>query len=302
MSKISTVILISLAMLVPPLHTLALSGGEILKDSVGARPSGMGEMYTALSGDLNTIYYNIAGMADLPAPEIESTYTIGLFENKNANLTFGLPVEWFGRGTIAAGMLNQAGAKMEINHLDGSTQNLISQNDFIWTVGYAHQITPRLYAGLSMKIYHSIMVEEYTALAYGGDLGILYKDLGLPGLNLGAALRTIGTEIKYLEHGDAMPATLRIGIAYARDFADSHNLKTGGDILFPNDRNPLGNFGIEYAWENMLFARAGYKLGYDIDTFTLGGGIKLYGLRLDYAFSSIEIGGNAHRFGLGYSF
>lgn len=59
---------------------------------------------------------------------------------------------------------------------------------------------------------------------------------------------------------------------------------------------------MEYAWQSTLFLRAEYKLGYDLDTFTVGGGANYRGIQFDYAFSGFTAGGNAHYISLGYSF
>ncbi len=299
--KTLTLLLTSL-LLCGPLYAQVLSGGETLKTAIGARQAGMGEMFTALSGDIHCLYYNPAGLAGLATPVITSSYTSNIFENQEALVAGGLPVSWAGPGALAFSLVNALGAKMEINHLDGTSENLISQNDFLATLGYAQQFLPNFHAGANIKVLSSTLVEQYTATAVGVDLGILMRDAVLPGVNIGAALQHVGSKIQYDEEGDAMPTTLRIGIAYQRVFQQEHGLRAGVDFLFPNDSDSLQHIGVEYAWQNTLFLRAGYKLGYDLDTFTVGGGANYQGIQFDYAFSGFTAGGNAHRIGLGYAF
>ena len=299
--KTLTLLLTSL-LLCGPLYAQVLSGGETLKAAIGARQAGMGEMFTALSGDIHCQYYNPAGLADLASPVITSMYTSNIFENQEALIAGGLPVSWAGPGALAFSLVNALGAKMEINHLDGTSENLISQNDYLATLGYAQQFFPGFYVCANIKVLSSTLVEQYTATAVGVDLGILMHDAVLSGMNIGAALQHVGSEIKYDNEGDAMPTTLRMGIAYQRVFQQEHGLRAGVDLLFPNDSDALQHIGVEYAWQSTLFLRAGYKLGYDLDTFTVGGGVNYQGIRFDYAFSGFTAGGNAHRIGLGYSF
>jgi hypothetical protein len=296
--------LICFGLLLFPSHLCAqqLSGGGTLTEPVGARPSGMGEMFSALSGDVYALHYNVAGISDLAAATISTMYMANMFENKTAQLIFGLPISAFGPGTLAVSMMNFMGAPMEVNHLDGSSETLISQNDFLGILGYGQQLSAHAFVGIGLKYYSSTLVEEYHAQALGLDLGFQYALEDLPGLRLGATVQNLGGNITYIEHGDSMPTTFRMGLAYSFALKSLHDLQVGTDLLFPNDNNPQQNIGIEYSWQNMLFARAGYKIGYDLGFFTAGAGVHLLGFQMDYAFSGREIGGNVHRFSLGYVF
>ncbi len=64
-------------------------------------------------------------------------------------------------------------------------------------------------------------------------------DAFLPGVNIGAALQHVGSKIQYDNEGDALPTTLRMGIAYQRVFQQEHGLQAGVDLLFPNDSDAL---------------------------------------------------------------
>ncbi|MCD4813728.1 PorV/PorQ family protein [bacterium] len=299
--KTLTLVLTSL-LLCGPVYAQILSGGETLKTAIGARQTGMSEAFTALSGDVAAMYYNPAGLAKLTSPEITTMYTANLFENQNALIAFGMPVPFYGSNTLSIGLMNLAGAPMDIYYPDGTTETRTSQNDLITTVGIARQLSTSFSVGFNLKFFYSSLIEEYTALAFGCDLGTQYAFAQLPGLTLGAALQHLGTEIKYEDEGDPMPTTLRIGAAYAWLLGKPHTVTISTDALLPNDSEPLQNIGLEYNWQNTLFIRGGYKLGYDIDAFSIGAGIVFSGLKLDYAFSSTQLELAIHRVSLAYSF
>ncbi|MCK5242273.1 PorV/PorQ family protein [bacterium] len=285
-----------------PTAAYALSGGELLREPAGARQAGMGEAHTAISGNLDGLYYNAASVADIKALQFSSMYALNAFENKNISVALGVPVLWWGKGGLAIGLTSLLGAEMEINYLDGSQEMVTSQQDIALTIGYGHQLTTGMLIGASIKAFHSQLMEEYDALALGADIGLIYKLQDLPGLSAGVALQNIGTEIKYLDQGDPMPTILRAGLAYAKAVGQDHYLVAGLDALFSNDKDPQQHVGIEYAWQDMLFLRTGYKLGYDIDSLTAGAGLKIEGLQIDYAFTSRSIAESIHRFSIGYTF
>jgi hypothetical protein len=43
----------------------------------------------------------------------------------------------------------------------------------------------------------------------------------------------------------------------------------------PNDNNERVNFGGEYAWNETVFARVGYKANYDVEKWTYGAGVRV---------------------------
>jgi len=299
--KYFTILLAGLFLLVwaNSLRAQSLSGGDFLRQTNGARQAGMGETFAALSGDPNALSYNVAGISDLRQGELSSTYTLNRFDNQNMNLIVGLPV---GSGAVAVDISALLGTVMEINNLDGSSETVVSQKDFLVTAGYGLQIMRDASIGLSLKVYSSTLVEEYQAVAFGGDLGILCQNIGFQGFNIGAALQNLGTSIKYVEASDPMPTTLRIGVAYAPQKIGSHGIKTGVDVMLPNDGDPAEHLGLEYAWRDLLFGRIGCQLEESAATLTFGGGVRLDGIRLDYAFVKTDLGGDLHRLELGYAF
>jgi hypothetical protein len=287
-----------------PLYANAqtLSGGETLREPLGVRQTGMGEAFTALSGDVQSLHYNPAGLADLAAPEIDTLYAADLFSAQTAHVIFGTPVAWIGSGSLALDCYALLGPAIEINNLDGTSESLISQRDLVVSAGYGQPITPGLSVGAAAKFFHSTLVEEYSATAVGGDVGMLYQGLGLPGISLGAALQNLGTPIKYLEQSDPMPTLFRVGFGYATPKNSTHGLRVGLDLLFPNDQDAQTHLGMEYGWQERFFLRGGYKLGSALESFTVGAGLLLNGLSVNYSFAKMAVGPDVQRFGLGYRF
>lgn len=293
--------------LVVPIVMLAtisygLSGGELLREPVGARQTAMGEAFTAMDNDINGLYYNVAGLATLSEMQVSTMMALNAFENKTINLSLGLPVDWFGKATIALGLNSLIGPEMTINYLDGSQETINSQTDYLLSIAYAHQLSSALQIGVLGKLFYSNLMDENEALAFAGDLGLIYHFQDVPNLSAGFTLQNVGTDIVYDEEGDPMPTQLRIGAAYKLTPAPGQGVTITADLILPNDEPSLQQIGVEYDWKDMLFVRAGYKLGYELDSLTVGAGIKVSGIIFDYAFSQRKIAEHIHRFGLGYSF
>ena len=68
---------------------LSSSGMAYFQDlGLGVRPVGMGEAYTAVADDSNTVLWNVAGIADLERRELNAMYS-NLYSNLNAKLYTG---------------------------------------------------------------------------------------------------------------------------------------------------------------------------------------------------------------------
>ncbi len=75
----------------------------------------------------------------------------------------------------------------------------------------------------------------------------------------------------------------------------------------PNDNSQQYSFGSEYTWNEIVAVRAGYKLEYEEEGLTLGGGLNLTPTKgtmlvVDYAWSDFGRLESVHRFSFGIKF
>jgi len=74
------------------------------------------------------------------------------------------------------------------------------------------------------------------------------------------------------------------------------------DLSHPRDYTQQYQVGLEYAFKEMFFLRAGYKANFDEEGLTLGAGVKYNNYRIDYSFNDYgDYLGNVHRFTIGFS-
>ena len=307
------------------------SGAIILKQTSGARPLGMGEAFVALANDVNALNFNPAGLAHIRNHEISVMYLDSLVDSWFGFIGYALPLggnvekqagtrkfkskkRRTNRGTIGLGFsIFQAGKMV----LEPEGETVQAEQDYLANLGFGYaiwrgeevekgkgransELRNEVSVGLGVKLIHSTLVQKYSAMAYAADVGVLGSFIvGKNRLQIGIAGQNFGTKIKFEEEGDTLPLTVRAGVAYQMDFKQEHRLTISGEAIKPNDGDFRGNTGMEYWYREMFALRAGYKIGYDIDSFTCGVGFAWKNFQLDYGWGmrTTKMGDN-HRFSL----
>jgi len=299
------------------------SGAIILKQTVGARPLGMGDAFVAVADNVvGALHWNPAGLSQIRNHEISAIYLKGLSDTWYGSMGYAYPFK-SGRklnpkggrksrtpvatcGTLAIGIVTLQSGKMT---LDPEGETVIAEQDYLGILGFGYPIwrskdekpqrrralsfgyqgPNEISVGINVKILHSTLVESYSAMAYAGDLGILAKFLlGDGSLRLGIAVQNVGTKLKFEQEGDSLPFTIRAGGSYLMALGKEHTLLLAAEAVKPNDNGFRGNGGAEYWYKNIFALRGGYKIGYDLDSFTAGVGFNWKWYGLDYGWGMVE--------------
>ncbi|MFQ5867821.1 MAG: PorV/PorQ family protein, partial [bacterium] len=265
---------------------------------------------------------NPAGLSQIRKHEISAIYLKGLTDTWYGSIGYAHPLKSGGKltakgrrrtrtpvvthGTLAIGIVTLQAGKMM---LDPEGKTVVAEQDYLVTLGYGYPIwrskvqKPRRYRGLrfepqapneisvgiNVKILHSTLVESYSAMAYAGDVGALCRlRVGGNSLRIGLAAQNLGTKLKFEEEGDPLPLTIRFGGAYRMNFGGEHSLTSVVEAVKPNDNDFRVNVGVEYWYKNIFALRSGYKIGYDLDSFTAGTGFNWKGYGMDYGWGMME--------------
>src|SRR5439155_19654300 len=147
------------------------------------------------------------------------------------------------------------------------------------------------------------------------DVGSLYA-MGVGGIRIGMVIKNIGGNVKY-SHGaevldsdvktSKMPTVFRVGIAAAPLGAGNNKLLTAMEFSHPPDNKEHLNLGAEYQFSNYVFARGGYKFGYDTENWAGGLGVRFpvsskTKAQVDYAYSNMKALSAAHRISVKFDF
>lgn len=293
--------------------------GEFMAIGVGARALGMGGAYVAVANDVTSGYYNPAGLANLNYPQIalmhaEQFGNLVNYDYAGVAIPYGTDMS-FG---ISAMRLAVDGIPdtREALFIRGTTQKLydvkdpraginpdfvteFSDQDWAFYLTFAKRHADDFYYGINVKIIKRD-IAEYNAWGVGFDVGALYTPI--ENLFVGANLQDITTTLVAWNTGrnELISPTAKIGAAYMVAFLGGKIAPAlDFDVRFEN-RRFASNFnigpvsfdmhaGFEYNFRNLFAIRAGYN---DVKQFTLGAGVRLPKLNIDYSFARFNYSKN----------
>jgi len=287
--------------------------GEFMAIGIGGRPLGMGGAFTGVADDVTSGYYNPAGLANLNYPQLSLMHSeqFGNLVNYDyasvgipfqEDLSFGISIMRLavdGIPDTREALINgQTGSKIyDINHifarLDYSKITEFSNQDWAIYLTFAKRHSKDFYWGANIKIIRRD-IAEFGATGIGFDLGAMYSPM--ENLYVGANIQDVTTTLVAWSTGlnELISPTLKIGSSYKfveilggyimpaldfdirfenRQFASNFNL---GPVSFDM------HAGLEWNIENLVYIRGGYN---DVKQFTVGAGVKLPKLNIDYSFA-----------------
>lgn len=274
------------------------SAAPFLRLSPLARPMGMAEAFTAVSGDLASIHYNPAGLTGLSAPEVAFTHASFIQGTDFQHIAAGFRAQ---PGLAFAPFLTRFGVTDVARGPTGIESGRFDNTD--WTAGLSvgYLLRRDLALGANVKYVQSELA-QYHASAVAVDLGLRYDFEPVPGLAFGVSAANIGPDLTFISDGSPLPLTGRAGLAY-RTGADRSLL--AADVSIDREENVLFHLGGELRIAAPIVLRGGLKIGGDRsfqEAAKLGLGFDGRFGRLDYAFESFEDLGVAHRFSYAYLF
>ncbi len=286
--------------------------GEFMAIGVGGRPLGMGGAFVALANDVTSGYYNPAGLAHLDYPQIALMHDerFGNLVNYNyagvaipygKDMTFALNLMRLGIDDIPdtrEALIDRTTGQVIYDiyspsaRLDPNLVKNFSNQDWVGYLSFAKRYSEDFYYGASVKIIYRD-IAEYSAYGVGFDVGAWYTPY--ENLQLGANLQDITTTLVAWNTGrnELVAPTVKIGAAYDIYFFGGRlSPAIDFDVRFENRRfastfnaGPVSfdfHGGLEYNFKNIFSIRGGFN---DVKQFTIGAGVKLPKLNIDYSFA-----------------
>jgi len=272
------------------------SGLAFLKLGIGARASGMGEAFTAISGDMFSLYWNPAGIAQHEGVEfafmhnewvqdISLEYAALCFEYKKNVLGMGLTISQ----VTDLERREEVPTEKPLSYFD--------QHDLSFSVSWGRKLNEKIDLGISAKFLYE-KIDFYTATGLGFDLGGIY--FFRPNLQIGGAILNLGPKMKFEKERFNLPTRYKFGAAYiGHENYFKGDFILSLDIVKPNDNDLKVHLGGEYIYKQRFILRSGYQIGYDEKNLSLGLGLKIKKYAIDYAFVPFSSDlGNTHRFSI----
>jgi long-subunit fatty acid transport protein len=281
------------------------AAAQFLKIGVGARANALGGSFTAVANDVSTIYWNPAGITNLSGFSLAVTHNEWFADISHdfAGLVYSLSSS----DVIALHVVALNTGEQEVTTVTQpeGTGIYYDVSDLAIGLSYARALTDRFSVGLTVKYIQQNLYNE-SANTFAIDLGT-YLRTGFHGLviamnmsNFGGNMQLEGrdlitiTDINNQVSGNynpdarlkteswPLPLTFRVGVAMnivgGADpivGSESNRFTLAVDGVHPNDNTEKVNIGGEYAWDEMVFARIGYKVNYYLEKWTFGIGLKM---------------------------
>lgn len=291
---------------------------QFLKIGAGARSVAMGGSAAAMDGDIYSIYWNPGSLSRLKTPgEASFNHTQWLADIDYNYVASGLTVDGFGTLGLSVTSLTMPEeiVRTEINP-DGDGRRW-SYSAFSMGLSFARSLTDRFSIGITAKYIHE-GIWNMSSSGFAFDIGTIYTTT-FNGLKIGASISNFGTKMRldgqdisfnnvpsgqqgqgsqnvqsiYKTESYDIPLQFRIGLAMDVLNMDAIRATASVDATHPNDNVEYVNSGVEVAYDEMFFVRAGYNSLFNENAeqgLTWGVGMyfqvtNLNGIKVDYAFA-----------------
>ncbi len=268
------------------------SAYTFLKIATSPRVVAMGEAFTAMTGGIETLLSNPAGLGFMNKGEYVFGYTDWLV---NSKIYTGALAYKVGSNVWAISVVNAKPEEVEETTIFQplGTGRMITASDLAVGLTFARQMTDKVSWGISARYIREDLL-LVTASSWDFDLGVTAYT-GYKSVRVAASARNIGSQVEVEVRPFNPPISFNFGMAGEvwGEQGDPSYLTLAAETLFATDFGSRWHFGAEYWLGNLFALRGGYKTNTDVEKFSLGFGLKYaFGerdLRVDVSYSD---GGN----------
>ncbi len=304
-----------------PADGAGTAGAAFLKIEPGTRPVGMGGAFTGLANDINTIFWNPAGLTAIQTRELTAMQHFWIADISSQSIGYAQRTHNIVWGASLVGSFTEISRRTGPSETPDSTTTV---GGFATGLSIAYPLgTTSSIGGTAKFLSQQLDIQNVfgTAVDFGFITHLFANRLGIgltlhnAGMFFEDATRDANLPTEY------PPLALRAGLAYKLsktitldDAADTQQQPFwafAADIHLPLlDAHPSFHFGLERWFYNSIAARIGYRLGRNEnpnDGLSIGISIKKQGLdalanigfQFDYAFvPQTDIDSNSHRIAL----
>ncbi|HAH07175.1 MAG TPA: hypothetical protein DCM05_11755 [Elusimicrobia bacterium] len=288
-------------------RAVGTAGSEFLNLDVGPRGIAMGGAYSAIVSDAYSMYWNPAGLSRVPRLSLAAMHNEYLAGIRMQYLAYA---QRLNEHSVLAGGLRFMDAG-EIDHTDvnGNAQGSFRPRNYVYEFGWGQSIADLTDAehdvslGLTGRYFHSDLLAH--ANGYAGDVGIQthYTETAMP-FSFSFVAQNMGSGQKFDYVRDTLPFRARLGAA----LNPIPQALLSMEAVFPVSNDPFGAVGAELGLDAPNGVKGFLRGGFNtlnqfsgLDGFkglSLGVGLKLINLTVDYSFVPFGMLGETHRFSL----
>jgi opacity protein-like surface antigen len=308
------------------------TAAQVLKINVGPRAIGMGGAFTAVANDITSLYWNPSGSANIESNEVFFNHTLLYLDIKHDYAAIASNLNGFGTVGAFVSVLSTEDMLVRTVEQPEGTGEYFNYGAIVIGLNYSRFLTENFSIGFNAK-YISESIWHMNATGFAVDIGTLYKIPVLNELRIAASVSNFGTKMQ-MSGRDAtenypagagggnlinanlemdkfdLPLLFRFGLSADVIKESASRLTLDVDAIHPNDHTEYLNSGMEFAWNELIFLRAGYNSLFERDSekgLTLGFGlnyriIDLVKVKLDYAYQDFGRLKDVHYISVGLDF
>jgi len=213
----------------------------------------------------------------------------------------------FGPSLSGSYKWNNFGFTLGFSYVNGEELELsdFTPNEVQVNGGVGYKISDGFSIGGNLRYASHALTSENSMSAICGDVFAMVR---FGDFNIAAGVSCIGNKVK-VEGGSkdySLPMSASFALNWHKLFAEKHGLEVNIDADYYFSETTSVAAGLQYGYNDMIFARAGYRFGGEsiIPSYaSIGLGAKFKGFRLDAAYLlGSDTLKNSFVLGIGYSF
>ena len=253
-----------------------LGGVQFVKIGQGARAAAMGGVFSANADDINSAFWNPAGLTDIRGTAWTATYTKWLVNTKVFSAAAAFNTGSAKGGVLGLSVISYRPESFEettIYQPSGTGQE-VSTGDIAIGLIYALKLTDKFAFGARVSWLHQSLF-TFTVNHVALDVATRFHT-GFRSLRVAMCLRNYGPDIEVLAVKALMPMSYSLSAAAEvyGEKGDPAYLTLAAETLYEADYAMRYHVGGELWLQNMIALRAGHRFTYVADSFSLGAGVK----------------------------
>ncbi len=306
------------------------NGAAFLNVGVGAKNVALGSATTALSNDVNQVFWNPAGVAlKDETMQVSFNYNKWFAElnHNSAAISYNVP----NIGTFALGVITFGASDIPADRdfypnnpelwpyqVDDKSTDTYNYLDMAVSLTYSRYLLDNLSIGVTAKFINEA-IDEKNASAVAFDLGTCY-DIGIYNWKVAARMNNLGSDMTFYDFPTALPLVFSVGTSVVPINEDYAKLFLTMDAIKFQDGPQYFFAGGEVTVMDLVSFRGGYKFNYSdtkddgtswrpqyettIEGFSAGLGVKIpipeYNISLDYSYTDMKLFDGIHRISLNF--
>jgi len=291
--KKPTLILIFSFLLVFPAFAQEQAGVEfdVLKVGVGARPLGMGSAFTAVADDINSGFWNPAGLAKVKDNQITTSQTRLSSDADHYYVSYARPL---GKGAFYIGWIQIGLSGLTETSTTDANNEVVNLGTFsyfsnAYLLSYGYPINDKLSFGINGTYLTSDMqdIAGGQAKGYSVTPGFIYQHSDK--ISLGLKVEDLFNEKRWgTGTREKAPVKYHLGFAYKSPNPCPDTAWWCGAGTFAVDLVQVAAFGYTpsayFGYEYDPSGPFSLRLGYSDDSLSAGAGFRIDHVIADYAF------------------